>query len=213
MVQKLFLLLMAGQLGLAAKAQYSDYEYSLNFELDSKTGKYRPAYSYKSTKGNSTIWLDGANKNKAASSAAKKNEPKLLIGFKWPPLWKVSSNTERAKAVHTDSSSFTIFASRPFTGTPSGKDLISEWNKRCRSQYGEITEKDIINSPFKNGGVYFMYVKAREKGAALAIIYSGSRAVPVLLEFPSAELFRLHRKEMKDFLESVEIKTGVIDPA
>ena len=211
MIHKFLVILMASQFAIAAKAQYSDnYEYTLNFELDSRTGKYRPAYNYNSTKGSSTIWLDGANKNK---TAAKKNEEKILIAFKWPASWKVTSNIEKAMAMHSDSSCFSVYASRSFTDVPSGKDIVEEWYKRCRTKYGDMSEKDILSGQFKNGGVYYMYVKAGKKGAALALIYSGKRVVPVLLEFPSADLFRLHRQELRDFLESIEVKKGVIYPA
>jgi hypothetical protein len=190
-----------------------DYDYMLEFELDPRTGSYRPAYTYRSSKGNSTIWLDrtsmrGEAEKPGSKNPGSKNEERRFIQCDWPPGWKVSKTEERALATHPDGTVFTVFASRPASPTHQ-RDLAAEWAARAQAKYGPMSERNVVSGQFKDSGTFLLFVKANDKGgAALAVIFSGRRALPILCEFPDQKVFDQRRAELRDFLKSIEIKTG-----
>ncbi len=192
---------------------WSDYDYQLNFELDSKTGTYRPAYTHKSSAGNSTIWLDGANKKTGTTNGnSKGDEQKYFLQFDLPRGWSVDKNVERARASCSDSTSFSVYKSRMFSGTDRKKDVITEWNKRLKNRFGEITEPDITEGDFHGAGKFYMIIKpSGSAGAALIVIYDHNRVVPIVLDFPTLATFKANRVLMKDFLMSVKLLQGKTD--
>jgi hypothetical protein len=189
----------------AGDAAADDYDwtsndYQLSFELDSRTGSYRPAYSYKTGKGDSTIWLDGAN------ARGKRRDAPLLVKFAFPAGWDEDRDAVRARAEHDDGTVFQIFASR--TGAARTRDFVAEWNARAAGRYGRIAAGDVKTA--SDAGVSVMFVVRPDAGGvgALAVIYRGKRALPVMLEFPDAEAWEDHQAEMQRFLASIDLLTG-----
>ena len=203
------LLQVPGRSRLVAHA--GDYDYMLNFELDSRTGSYRPAYTYKSSRGNSTIWLDRSSKKTRPERAVREDGEKHFISCTWPAGWKVTKDAERAAATHPDGSVFTIFPSRPLAGSGSRDDMVQEWSARAQPKYGALSPQGIVSGQFKNGGLFLVAAKTEGKAVALAVLYSGQRALPVMVEFPDRAAYDRRRSEFKSFLSSIEIKKGKID--
>lgn len=112
------------------------------------------------------------------------------MAFNLPKKWKSDKNSERAQAIHDDQTTFTIFASRNYSGA---------------AKENEITKAD-----FKSAGKFLVYAKAQEKAVVFAVIYSAGRALPVMFEFPDKASFDKHRKEYKAFLNSIEIKKAQV---
>jgi hypothetical protein len=174
------------------------YDYSLNFELDPRTGKYRPAYSYKTGRGDSTIWLDGANKNRKGSRAH-------LVKFTGPSGWATTRNEQRAQMRGRDGTAFTVFASRTGAATPG--DFLAEWRSRM-ARYGAIGEQQIKRLDDAQL-VAFAGAYAGAKGIALlVVVHQGGRALPVVIEFPDAAAVQRNEQTMHAFLKSIELLSG-----
>lgn len=208
----IYLVLLAFMGVAAPAAAQSEYDYTLDFELDSRTGRYRPAYTHKSSKGNATIWLDrGGKKDKGKGKVDRSPGPddeRVFVSCEWPAGWKVQKTEEKAKAAHTDGTSFTVFASRAASGSGK-KDIVDEWNARARSRHGAMAEGEIQTGEFKNSGTYALYAKADARSVvAMAVIYSEKRALPILFEFTDTDAFQARRGEFRAFLESIQLKRG-----
>ena len=132
------------------------------------------------------------------------------MAFNLPKKWKSDKNSERAQAIHDDQTTFTIFASRNYSGAPQNKDFISIWTAKVQSKYGAAKENEITKADFKSAGKFLVYAKAQEKAVVFAVIYSAGRVLPVMFEFPDKASFDKHRKEYTAFLNSIEIKKAQV---
>jgi len=188
------------------------YDYQLNFELDPATGRYRPAYSYSSSRGSSTIWLDRASRReKSAGTADRSDEERLFISCEWPAGWELDRSVEKAQATHADGSRFTVHASHPVRDKDRRRDLVKRWNASARAKYGDIAKGDIRTGDLGGGRSFALYVKADRRGVGLAVIHTGGRALPIMIEFQNLESFEQHRGELSKFIASFEIRRGAID--
>lgn len=202
------------------KAQYdSNYDYTLDWELDGKTGKYKPAYTYKTGKGNSTIWLEGSNKSRKATTKkagdTSANELKTFVKFTPPANWTVHKNAERALLWYKDGAKITIFKSYAFSGSDRYKDLQEKWISMAKVKYGAQSDK-VSSYNFKENGkvlstVKFMTVKNEIRTCSLVIIYYNDRAFPVLTEFPTEKSLYDHQKAYEKFLTSIDVNKGLIE--
>lgn len=219
----MFFVIALTQAAPAAFAQWDEsahggfYDYQLTFDFDPASGKFRPAYSYSSSRGSSTIWLDRGSRSKESKKADGKgdkadrsDEERLFISCKWPAGWKVTRTAEKAQAVHPDGSTFTVFASHPLSEGSRRRDFVKVWSSRARVEYGEMSEEEIRDDDLSGTATYSIYTKVDPRGVALAMIYTGGRALPIMIEFPGLESFEEHGRELSDFIGSFEIKRGKI---
>lgn len=184
-----------------ADYDWGKWDYNLDYELDSRTGRYRPAYTHKSSKGDSTIWLD---RDSGAKGSAKA-EP-LLVEVTWPRGWKVEKHAKTATARAADGSSFTVFASRE--GRARNADFLAEWRRRGESRFGAIAESDIRR--YDAGVVALASVRASRTGRVLAlcVVYDAGRALPIVIELPDLEAAQKHLAAMESFFGSIKLVRG-----
>ena len=202
-MKKVFFLFCALFIGHAAYSQYgSEYNYELNWELDSKTGKYRPAYTYSASAGNSTIWLDSGAEKKIKSSPAK-SEKHRFVEVAVPKKWKVEKSAERMKTSAADGTEFTVYKSYE-SRLSQDAEFKSNWNRF----YPNRKMPEVKAQTFDNLGKVLLGIdvignKVEELSVnALVVILSEGVFYPLTIHFPSYESYEKHSGEMTKFLES-----------
>jgi hypothetical protein len=186
-----------------ARADYDwgKWDYNLDYELDSRTGRYRPAYTHKSSRGDSTIWLD---RDAGGKKSKTKTDP-LLVEVTWPTGWKVEKQAKTATARAADGSTFTIFATR--AGRAKNEDFLAEWRRRAQTQFGALAETDIQR--YDAGVVALAAVRpSRGRVLALCIVYDDGRALPIVLDFPDVDAAQKHLPAMEAFFGSIKLVRG-----
>lgn len=207
----------------------SSHNYTLNFEFDPRSGGYRPAYTYKTSKGDSTIWLDGANRRgkggkgvKTATKSAGKSgsysgvsaasanadEALLFVQFTAPKGWDIDRNADRVQIKNSSGTKFTIFASRESWKGDGYGDLIREWRNHVVKGMPLPKREEVQTVPMNGGGKCLVGAVGSGKGVALAIAEIEGRALTMMFEFSSMNEFAGERASYRGFLDSIAIKRG-----
>lgn len=211
-MKKILLFLCAMFIGHATYSQYgSEYDYELNWELDTKTGKYRPAYTYKAAAGNSTIWLDSGGKESAKSSAAKSAKHRF-VEVAVPKNWKVEKSAELMKTFATDGTQFAVYKSYA-----SNLSRNAEFKKNWKRFYPNREIPKVETQTFDKLGDVLIGIdvlgetKEELNVNALVIILSEGVFYPLTIHFPSYESFEKNSQEMTNFLQSFQTNQAEIE--
>ncbi|MGI6048270.1 MAG: hypothetical protein ACOYEG_09750 [Petrimonas sp.] len=216
-MKKTALLLFAILFAHFAYSQYtytSDYDYQLNWELDTKTGKYRPAYTYKASAGNSTIWLDSGGKENAESSksvSSTKAEVNRFVTVTFPDGWEVEKNAELMKTFAADGTQFTVYKSYVSSASQN-----AEFKTNWKRFYPKRDLPDVQTQTYEKLGKVLTSIDVIEahngnlSANVLVMILADSVYYPLTLHFPSFESFEKYLGEMKRFIGSFEINRGEI---
>ncbi len=190
----------------------TEYEYSLGFELDSRTGKYRPAYTYTTGKHDSRIWLDGSSKT-SADTTANTRELQNFLSYQVPKGWKVNMYEDKIHLSHPDLTEFTLFSSIA-DAADAEETFKKEWNRLITPKY-KIGFKEIERIDFRGKGDSYLSMNAVEengkiKGIVLQTIHTEGRIYPIVMIYPDIKLYSEHKEEYRVFFESIDVRQGEI---